>query len=125
MAGQSDCHRDVSSLYQTRRTADAAPGEGPSNRRRRKSSDRKRQPLLPPTTQREEDEEEARPGDDDKLVRQMDEEEGAHEGEGTHEEDGTGSASSGSSNVYLRGSTSLPPIPLPHQHPMIRPEGQK
>ena len=124
MAGQSDCHRDVSSLYQTQRTADAALGEGPSNKRRR-SSGRRRQPPPPPTTQREEDEEEARPGDDDELVRQTDEEEGAHEGEGTHEEDGTGSASSGSSNVYLRGPASLPPVPLPHQRPMIRPEGQK
>ena len=115
----------MSSLYQTRRTADAAPGEGPSNRRRRKSSDRKRQPLLPPTTQREEDEEEVRPRDDDELVWQTDEEEGAHEGEGTHEEDGMGSASTGSSNVYLRGPASLPPVPLPHQRPMIHPEGQK
>jgi len=125
MAGRSDRHRDVSSLYQTRRTADAAPGEGPSDRRRRRRSGRRRQPPPPPTTQREEDEEEARPGDDDELVRQTDEEEGAHEGEGTHEEDGTGSASSGSSNVYLRGPASLPPVPLPHQRPMIRPEGQK
>ena len=125
MVGRSDHHRDVSSLYQTRRTADAALGEGPSDRRRRSSSGRWRQPPPLSTTQREEDEEEARPGDDDELVRQTDEEEEAHEGEGTHEEDGTGSASSGSSNVYLRGPASLPPVPLPHQRPMIRPEGQK
>jgi len=114
----------VSSLYQTRRTADAALGEGPSDRRRR-SSRRRRQPPSPPTTQREEDEEEARPGDDDEMVRQTDEAEGAHEGEGMHEEDGTGSASSGSSNVYLQGPASLPPVLLPHQRPMICPEGQK
>ena len=119
MAGRSDRHMDVSSLYQTPRTADATAGEGPSDRRRRRSSRRRRQPPSPPTTQREEDEEEARPGDDDELVWQMDEEEGAHEGEGTHEEDGTGSASSGSSNVYLRGPASLPLVPLPHQRPMI------
>ena len=118
MAGRSDRHRDVSSLYQTRRTADAALGEGPSDRRRR-SSRRRRQPPSPPTTQREEDEEEARSEDDDELVRHTDKEEGAHE------EDGTGSASSGSSTVYLRGLASLPPVLLPHQRPMIRPEGQK
>jgi hypothetical protein len=81
MAGRSDCHRAVSSLYQTPRTADAAAGEGPSDRRRR-SSGRRRQPPPPPTTRHEEDEEEARPGDDDELVRQTDEEEGAHEEEG-------------------------------------------
>ena len=68
MAGRSDRHRDMSSLYQTRHTADAALGEGLSDRRRRSSGCR-RQPPLPPTTQREEDEEEARPGDDDELVR--------------------------------------------------------
>jgi len=78
-----------------------------------------RQPPPPPTTQREEDEEEARPGDNDELVRQTE------EGEGTHEEDGTGFASSGSSNVYLRGPASLPPVSLPHLRPMIRLEGQK
>ena len=119
MAGRSDRHRDVSSLYQTPRTTDAAAGEGLSDRRRRRRSRRRRQPPLPPTTQREEDEEEARPEDDDELVRQTDEEEGAHE------EDGTTSASFGLSNIYLRGPASLPPVPLPHQRPMIRPEGQK
>ena len=124
MVGRSDRHRDVSSPYQTPCTTDAAAGEGPSDRRRRRSSRRRRQPPPPPTTQREEDEEEARPGDDDQLVWQTDGE-GAHEGEGTHEEDGTGSASSGSSNVYLRGPASLPPVPLPHQRPMICPKGQK
>ena len=125
MVGRSDRHRNMSLLYQTPRTADAAAGEGPSNRRRRRSNGRRRQPPPPPTTQREEDEEEARLGDDDELVRQTDKEEGAQEGEGTHEEDGTGSASSGSSTVYLRGPVSLPPVPLPHQRPMIRPKGQK
>jgi len=68
MAGRSDRHRDVSSLYQTRRTADAAPGDVPSDRRRR-SGGHRRQPSPPPTTQREEDEEEARLRDDDELVR--------------------------------------------------------
>jgi hypothetical protein len=110
---------------QTRHTADAALGDVPSDRRRRRSGGRRRQPSLPPTTQREEDEEEARPGDDDEMVRQTNKEEGAHEGEGMHEEDGTGSASSGSSTVYLRGPASLPLVPLPHQRPMSRPEGQK
>ena len=81
MAGRSDRHRDVSSLYQTRRTADAAPGEGPSDRRRR-SSGRRRQLPPPPTTQREVDEDETRPGDDDELVRQMDKEEGRTRGRG-------------------------------------------
>jgi len=69
MAGRSDHHRDVSSLFQTRCTADVALGEGPLDRRRRRSSGRRRQPPPPPTTQREEDEEEARLRDDDELVR--------------------------------------------------------
>ena len=61
---------------------------------------------------------------DEELVRQTDE-------EGPHEDDeleaaGTGSASSDSSlSVYLRGPASLPQVPLPHQRPVIRPEGQK
>ena len=61
---------------------------------------------------------------DNELVRQTNE-------EGPHEDDeleaaGTGSASSDSSlSVYLRGPVSLPQVPLPHQRPVIRPEGQK
>ena len=61
---------------------------------------------------------------DNELVRQTNE-------EGPHEDDeleaaGTGSASSDSSlSVYLRGPTSLPQAPLPHQRPVIHPEGQK
>ena len=59
---------------------------------------------------------------DEELVWQTEEEEEEEEGEAT----GTGSASSdSSSSVYLRGPASLPQVPLPHQRPVIRPEGQK
>ena len=62
---------------------------------------------------------------DEELVRQADEEEGPHEDD-EWEAAGTGSASSdSSSSVYLRGPASLPQAPLPHQRPVIRPEGQK
>ena len=62
---------------------------------------------------------------DEELVRQTDEEEGPHEDDEL-EAAGTGSASSdSSSSVYLRGPASLPHVPLPHQRPVIRPEGQK
>ena len=58
---------------------------------------------------------------DEELVRQTEEEE-EEEGEAA----GAGSASSdSSSSVYLRGPASLPQVPLPHQRPVIRPEGQK
>ena len=61
---------------------------------------------------------------DEELVRQTEEEEEEEEEEG--EAAGTGSASSNSSSsVYLRGPASLPQVPLPHQRPVIRPEGQK
>ena len=72
---------------------------------------------------REEDrqpQEEVAPVDesDEELVRQTEEEE--------EEAAGTGSASSNSSlSVYLRGPASLPQVPLPHQRPVIRTEGQK
>ena len=75
---------------------------------------------------REEDrqpQEEVAPVDesDEELVRQTEEEE-EEEGEAA----GTGSASSdSSSSVYLRGPASLPQVSLPHQHPVIRPKGQK
>ena len=75
----------------------------------------------------EELEEEVAPVDesDDELVRQTDEEEGPHEDDEL-DAAGTGSASSdSSSSVYLRGPASLPQVPLPHQRPVIRPEGQK
>ena len=62
---------------------------------------------------------------DDELVRQMDEEEGPHEDDEL-EAAGMGSASSDSSlSVYLQGPASLPQVPLPHQRPVIRTEGQK
>ena len=62
---------------------------------------------------------------DEELVRQMDEEEGPHEDD-EWEAAGMGSASSdSSSSVYLRGPASLPQVLLPHQRPVIRPEGQK
>ena len=62
---------------------------------------------------------------DEELVRQTDEEEGPQEDDEL-EVAGTGSASSdSSSSVYLRGPASLPQVPLPHQRPVIRPEGQK
>ena len=55
---------------------------------------------------------------DEELVQQMDDEE--------EEAAGTGSASSNSSlSVYLRGPTSLPQAPLPHQRLVIRLEGKK
>ena len=122
-----DRHRSVNSIYQRpRRLQEEAEGaaEG-SDRRRRRTASRKRGPS-PPTPREEELEEEVAPVDesDDELVRQMDE-------EGPHEDDeleaaGTGSASSDfSSSVYLRGPVSLPQVPLPHQCPVIRPEGQK
>ena len=80
----------------------------------------------PPTPLEEEPEEEVAPVDEsnDELVWQTDE-------DGPHEDDkleaaGTGSASSdSSSSVYLRGPSSLPQVPIPHQRPVIRPEGQK
>ena len=57
---------------------------------------------------------------DEELFRQTDQEE--EDGEAV----GTGSASSdSSSSVYLLGPASLPQAPLPHQRPVIRPEGQK
>ena len=60
---------------------------------------------------------------DEELVRQTEEEE---EEEEEGEAAGTGSASSNSSSsVYLRGPASLPQVPLRHQCPLIRPEGQK
>ena len=62
---------------------------------------------------------------DDELVQQTDEEEGLHEDDEL-EAAGTGFASSdSSSSVYLQGPASLPQVPLPHQRPVIRPEGQK
>ena len=62
---------------------------------------------------------------DEELVRQTDEEEGPHEDDES-EAAGTDSASSdSSSSVYLRGPASLPQAPLPHQRPVIHPEGQK
>ena len=62
---------------------------------------------------------------DEELVQQTDEEEGLHEDDES-EVVGTGPASSdSSSSVYLRGPASLPQVPLPHQRPVIRPEGQK
>ena len=62
---------------------------------------------------------------DKELVWQMDKEEGPHEDDEC-EAAGTGSASSdSSSSVYLRGPTSLPHVLLPHQCPVIHPEGQK
>ena len=62
---------------------------------------------------------------DEELVRQTDEEEGPHEDDEL-EVAGTGSASSdSSSSVYLRGPASLPQALLPHQHPVILPEGLK
>ena len=66
---------------------------------------------------------------DEELVRQTNEEEGPHEDESPPtpwEAAGMGSASSdSSSSVYLRGPVSLPQVSLPHQRPVIRPEGQK
>ena len=60
---------------------------------------------------------------DEELVRQTEEEE---EEEEEGEAAGTGPASSNSSSsVYLRGPASLPQVPLRHQCPLIRPEGQK
>ena len=96
-----------------------------SNRRRRRTASHRRGPS-PPTPCEEELEEEVAPvdGSDEELVRQTDE-------EGPHEDDeletaGTGFASSdSSSSVYLRGPASLPQVPLPHQRPVICPEGQK
>ena len=56
---------------------------------------------------------------DEELVRQTEEEE-EEEGEAA----GMGSASSNSSSsVYLQGPVSLPQVPLPHQRPVICPEG--
>ena len=75
----------------------------------------------------EELEEEVAPVDelDEELVRQTDKEEGPHEDDES-EAAGTGSVSSdSSSSVYLRGPASLPQVLLPHQRPVIRPEGQK
>ena len=64
---------------------------------------------------------------DEELVRQTEEEEEEEvEEEEGGEAVGTGSASSNSSSsVYLRGPASLPQVSLPHQRPVIRPEGQK
>ena len=122
MAG--DRHRSVNSIYQRpRRLQEEAEGaaEG-SDRRRRRTASRRKGPS-PPTPR----EEEVAPVDesDGELVRQTDGEEGPHEDDES-EAAGTGSASSNSSSsVYLRGPVSLPQVPLPHQRPMIRPEGQK
>ena len=104
--------------------AEGAP-EG-SNRRRRKTARCKRGPS-PPMPYEEEPEDELAPVDesDDELVRQTNEEDGPHEDDEL-EAAGTGSASSdSSSSVYLQGPASLPHVPLPHQRPVIRPEGQK
>ena len=92
------------------------------DRRRRRTASRRRGPS-PPTLR----EEELAPVDksDEELVRQTDKEEGSHKDDEL-EAVGTGSASSdSSSSVYLRGPASLPQVPLPHQRPVIRPEGQK
>ena len=100
--------------------------EGSDRRRRRRTASRRRGPS-PPTPHEEELEEEVAPVDesDEELVRQTDEEEGPHEDDKC-EAVGTGSASfDSSSSVYLRGPASLPQVPLPHQRPVIRPEGQK
>ena len=126
MAG--DRHRSVNSIYQRpRRLQEEAEGvvEG-SDRRRRRTARRRRGPS-PPMPHEEEPEEEVAPVDesDDELVWQTDEEEGPHE-DNELEAAGMGSASFDSSlSVYLRGPASLPQVPLPHQRPVIRPEGQK
>ncbi|XP_066308659.1 uncharacterized protein [Miscanthus floridulus] len=114
-----DRHRSVNSTYQRpRRLQEEA--EGSDRRRRRRTASRRRGPS-PPTPR------EVAPVDetDEELVRQTDEEEGPHEDDES-EAAGTDSASSdSSSSVYLRGPASLPQVSLPHQRPVIRPEGQK
>ena len=126
MAG--DRHRSVNSIYQRQRRSQEGAAEG-SNRRRRTTS--RRRGLSPPTPSEEELEEEVAHVDelDEELVWQTNKEEGPHEDESpptSWEAAGTGSASSdSSSSVYLRGPASLPQVPLPHQRPVIRPEGQK
>ncbi|XP_066391729.1 uncharacterized protein [Miscanthus floridulus] len=98
-----------------------------SDRRRRRRTARHRRGPSPPTPHEEEPEEEVAPVDEsnDELVWQTDKEEELHE-DNELEAAGTGSASSdSSSSVYLRGPTSLPHVPLPHQCPVIHPEGQK
>ena len=87
-----------------------------------RTTSRRRGPS-PPTPREEELEEEVAPVDesDEMLVRQTDE-------EGPHEDDeweAAGMGSDSSSSVYLRGPMSLPQVSLPHQRPVIRPEGQK
>jgi len=61
---------------------------------------------------------------DDELVRQTDEE-GPHEDDEWEAVDTGSTSSDSSSSVHLRGPVSLPQVPLPHQRPVIRPEGQK
>ena len=57
---------------------------------------------------------------DEELVQQTDKEEKEGEAAGT-----VSASSDSSSSVYLRGPASLPQVSLPHQRPVIRPEGQK
>ena len=125
MAG--DRHRSVNSIYQRpHRLQEGAEGAAEGSNRRRRTASRRRGPS-PPTPREEEPEEEVAPVDesDDELVRQTNEEEGLHEDDKL-EAVGTGSASSdSSSSVYLRGLASLPHVLLPHQRPVIHPEGQK
>jgi hypothetical protein len=100
----------------------------PSDRRMRwRGGSHRRQPHRPSTPPEEvvAKEDVAATDDDEELVRQTDEVD-----RGLHQDDedepvGTGSASAGSSRPYLRGPSSLPPVPLPHQRPVLHPEGQK
>ena len=126
MAG--DRHRSMNSIYQRpRRLQEEAEGAAEGSDRRRRRTARRRRGPSPTTPREEEPEEEVAPVDEsnDELVRQTDEEEGPHKDDEL-ETVGMGSASSdSSSSVYLRGPTSLPQVPLPHQRPVICPKGQK
>ena len=108
-----DRHRSVNSIYQRPcQLQEEAEGavEG-SDRRRTRTASHRRGPS-PPLPHEE-------------LVQQTEEEEGPHEDDEC-EAAGTDSASSdSSSSVYLRRPMSLPQVSLPHQRPVIHPEGEK
>ena len=124
--------RQVASLYQSR---DADDGAEPSVRRTRSRRARTREEPPPRTPPGDEDDDHQRGGEDDDHQRGGEDDDHQQGGEDDDhqqggEDDGEttgggGSSSSGTRKVYLRGPSRLQAMPLPHQRPVIRPNGNK
>ena len=133
--------RQVTSLYQSR---DADDGAEPSVRRTRSRRARTREEPPPRTPPGDEDDDHQRGDEDDDHQRGGEDDDHQRGGEdddhqqGGEDDDhqqggeddgettgGGGSSSSGTRKVYLRGPSRLQAMPLPHQRPVIRPNGNK